>query len=210
MNVPLVVCHILTYFSWQLTNQRYYFMCSECFCVCFHIACSTISPHNTPQEASRSLLHLHSSEQARTRLTGSFSPLCTEKCASNVSDQPGTQSGFIISYLLGVANVQRAIGRRSTYTSNRQWRVGVGVCVCGGGCIRWWLRSQRQAGTKAGTETGGGIVSAFRSQCLRGWEKCLGARSSLLWCEMIAFYVALRIQNPWPCAWFCYHTVSQA
>lgn len=113
-----------------------------------------------------------------------------EQYSSNVSDQPGTQSGFIISYLLHVANAQRASGSsractdgtHSPCTSNHQWRVGVW------GYRGWWLRSQPEAGTVTGMEVGGVVIACTHSASVSPWVRIApGARSRLLWCEMIAF-----------------------
>lgn len=87
-------------------------------CVYLHTPPAPPSLMELPQEASRALPHLHSSQQLGTGLTGSFSPLCMEQRSSDAEEQPGTQSGFIISYLLSATNVHGA-------------RASLGVCVVG-------------------------------------------------------------------------------
>lgn len=79
-----------------------------CVCVCVFTPSSATVPHGAPREASSALPHLHSSQQLGSGLTGSFSPLCMERHSSHAEEQPGTQSGFIISYLLSSTNVQGA------------------------------------------------------------------------------------------------------
>lgn len=129
LRVPLV-CHILTHFGWQLRNQCHQSMCSVCYvCVCIYTPSSATSPRGAPREASRALPHLHSSQQLGTGLTGSFSPLCMEQRSSYAEEQLGTQSVFIISYLLSATNVQgaaaslwaRLAGRHSTCTRRCWW-----------------------------------------------------------------------------------------
>lgn len=61
-----------------------------------------------PQEDSKALPHLHSSQQLVTGLTASFPQLCMKKNSSKTKEEPRSQSGFIISCLLFATNVQGA------------------------------------------------------------------------------------------------------
>ncbi len=160
-------------FAWQLTNQSHQSM----LCVCLYVCVFTHPPApppfmDLPKRLSRALPHLHSSQQLGTGLTGSFSPLCMkQRSSSNAEEQPGTQSGFIISCLLSATNVQTAffwvctVGRHSP---------------CAGQC--WWYVRQYML-TEVRQERGERRRWAALQSCayiapaispLSGWELCLG------------------------------------
>ncbi len=159
-------------FAWQLTNQSHQSMLCVCLCVCIYTPSSATSLHGAPQEASRALPHLHSSWQLGTWLTGSFSPLCMERHSSNTEEQPGTQSGFIISCLLSLMYRRREPFSECVWLPGTRHGQTTADDMYGGIC---WLRPGRIQGERRGWAARQSCVYiALAISPLSGWELCLG------------------------------------